>query len=214
MSKSETTIAAGESLATTFIVVRHGQTVWNEQGRWQGWLDSPLTQTGIAQAHTAAEALAGESFTAAYSSDSGRAIETARIVLTRHTGVPLHTTQALRERNYGGFEGLNTEEIDARFPGARFKHGRDTRDNWCPPQGETLTEVRERVQGLMNELTRRHPGQTVLLVTHSNVVRIIDALCCGQPLEEIWHRVPPNACVFIVKGTPEKGLRVVKHFCE
>lgn len=205
-----------EPAPATLIIVRHGQTVWNAQGRWQGWLDSPLTEFGRMQARSAREELRSAPIDVAYSSDAGRALETARIILADRPHVPLHEAPELRERSYGAYEGLNTEEIDARYPNTRFDPDRDRRETWRAPgdNAESLEEVRARLQPFLTELARRHAGESVLVVTHSNVVRLVDALCCGQPLEEIWHRAPHNACVFIVEARADGRMDVVKHFCE
>jgi probable phosphoglycerate mutase len=198
---------------TEFVVVRHGQTRWNAEGRWQGWLDSPLTELGIEQAQAAADALRGVEMDAAYSSDAGRAMATAQIICEPHH-LMVQATEALRERFYGEYEGLNSEEIEARFPGTRYTEGRDTRDGWRPPGGETLIEVAERVSAFLRELAALHGGQRVLLVAHSGVLRVLDMLSSGQRLEEIWDRAPTNACIFTLRGNLAGELQIVRHFCE
>lgn len=198
--------------STTFIIVRHGQTVWNAEGRWQGWLDSDLTATGREQATEAAAQLKEYHIDAAYSSDSGRAIETARVIAELHS-LQVRPAKELRERFYGEFEGLNTEEIEARFPGTRYEEGRDLRATWRPPGGETLEEVRDRVISFIRELVQKHPGETVLLATHSGVVRVVDSISTGETLEDIWNRAPGNACIFILQADHAANFRVVRHFC-
>ena len=194
-------------------MVRHGQTYWNAQGRWQGWLDSDLTELGIKQARAASEQLSGMHFDAAFSSDSGRALETARIIAEPHR-LEIHPAEELRERFYGDYEGLNTDEIEARFPGTRYAPERDTRDAWRPPGGESLIEAAQRVHAFLMELARKFASKRVLLVAHSGVVRVLDSISSGQKLEDIWLRTPTNACVFIVRGNTAGDLQVVRHFCE
>ncbi|MBX7247370.1 MAG: histidine phosphatase family protein [Candidatus Sumerlaeaceae bacterium] len=184
---------------TTLIIVRHGQTIWNAQGRWQGWQDSPLTELGIEQAQTAATELRDYAVDRAFTSDAGRAVQTAEILAAPHGLIAIPVPE-LRERNYGGYEGLTSVEIEERFPGSRYTAGRDTRENWRPPDGETLSEVRDRVAPFVENLVRDFPGQTLLLVTHSGVVRVFDSICSGKSLDEIWSRQPPNACIFVLKA--------------
>lgn len=195
---------------TTLIFVRHGQTIWNAQGRWQGWLDSPLSDVGIRQAQGAAEELKDTHIDAAYCSDSGRARRTAEIICKAHSIIPV-PVEALRERFYGGYEGLNTQEIEQQYPRTRYKAKRDTREEWRPPQGETMVEVRLRLKSFIDEVVQRHPGETVLMVTHSGVVRALDSLCCNLSLDDIWHRAPGNCAIFIVRAH-DGSFEVVRDF--
>jgi broad specificity phosphatase PhoE len=196
---------------TDLVIIRHGETVWNSQGRWQGWLDSPLTELGVAQARAAGEDLRGEDFSTVYSSDAGRAIETARLICAGRGLEPV-SDKALRERFYGEYEGLNSKEIQERLPGTRFKAGVDSREDWRPPGGETMREVRDRVAPFLRAVVHRHAGQRVLLVTHSGVVRTVDSIVRGLAFDEIWHRVPPNACVFVVRAMADGGWQIVRDF--
>src|ERR1700730_9268316 len=97
------------------IIVRHGQTEWNLKGVRQGHLDSPLTDRGVAQAKALGERLAREKFTALYSSDLGRAVQTAQMIAAV-TGHVIITDERLRERHLGIFQGLSGDEIRERFP--------------------------------------------------------------------------------------------------
>ena len=183
---------------STLIFVRHGETVWNTEGRWQGWLDSPLTERGRRQAERAARRLANMAIDHAYCSDAGRAVETARILLEPH-GLTATPVEHLRERYYGAHEGLDAGEIAARHPGTRFADSGMSRELWRPPGGETMAEVRARVVAHVVQAAAAHPGRTILNVTHSGVVRIMDSVCQGRPLEELWERHPPNLCVLIAR---------------
>src|SRR5439155_26438920 len=100
---------------TQFIVVRHGETEWNIRGIRQGNLDSRLTEKGMAQAKALAQRLAREKFSALYSSDLGRAVQTAEMIAAV-TGQEIVTDARLRERNRGVFQGLNGDEIKEKFP--------------------------------------------------------------------------------------------------
>ncbi len=200
---------------TTFVVVRHGQTVWNAEKRWQGWLDSPLTALGEAQAQAAGAIAVGYGRPSGiYSSDAGRALRTAELVRDVYAptlDVPIIPTNCLRERFYGYHEALTAAEIDARYPGTRYQKGRDNRETYRPPGGETFAEARERVGLLVEHLMRRHVGETVLLVTHSGVVRIFDSLGHGGiSLELSYDRNPPNACVFVLQMWRDGRVKVLR----
>src|SRR5262245_29104209 len=101
---------------TQLIIVRHGQTQWNLKLIRQGHLDSGLTEKGIAQAKALGERLARESFTALYSSDLGRAVQTAQMIAAA-TGHEIITDPRLRERHLGIFQGLKGDELREKFPG-------------------------------------------------------------------------------------------------
>ena len=101
--------------STELIIIRHGETTGNRDGIWQGHLDTPLTDVGIAQARAVAERLGKASFSRLYSSDLGRAHKTAAIIAQR-TGHSIKTDLRLRERSLGVSEGLTTPEIQTRYP--------------------------------------------------------------------------------------------------
>lgn len=197
----------------TLIFVRHGQTEWNAQSRWQGWLDSPLSEKGREQARGAREKLRDTAIDFVYASSVGRALDTAAIIIEPH-GLDVVADDRLRERFYGGYEGLNSAEIEQRFPGSRFSVARDTRSNWRPPDGESMAEVRERVAAFISEATKKHAGQTVLCATHSGTVRAVDSIWSGKPFEEIWHRVPGNCSILIIKAWPDGRFELVRDFYE
>src|SRR3954471_7990952 len=103
---------------TTILLARHGETDWNLQRRVQGHSDTPLNETGRAQALALAETLDGAELDAIYASDLERAYDTAQFVAQRK-GLPVTPLPELRERNFGTWEGLTDSEILERFPQAR-----------------------------------------------------------------------------------------------
>src|SRR5262245_96164 len=117
------------------LVIRHGQSEWNVEQRWQGWLDAPLTPLGEEQAAARGRALAPEGFRprVIYTSDLGRAARTAEIIAA-HLDVPVIPDAGFRERNGGDWQGLTGDEIEAGWPGLReaWRHGKLDR----PPGGE------------------------------------------------------------------------------
>ena len=149
---------------TTIIVVRHGQTKWNCELRFQGQSDSPLSELGECQARTLGERLAALNIEALYSSDLGRALRTAQLIAeaTRHEVI---VDQRLRERNFGIFEGLTIEEIEARHSEVLALWR--TRDpQYAIPGGENAEGIYKRVVACFNDLADRHRGKTVAAVSH------------------------------------------------
>lgn len=100
---------------TSVTIVRHGETEWNKIGRYQGFLDSPLSDKGVDQAHCLAKALKKFEFDALYSSDLGRALQTANII-ARELNLNVIEEKRLRERNLGRLQGLTDEEFREKYP--------------------------------------------------------------------------------------------------
>ncbi|HZP92183.1 MAG TPA: histidine phosphatase family protein [Burkholderiales bacterium] len=165
------------------ILVRHGETAWNAEGRIQGHLDSPLNDEGLAQALLLGERLGQEHFDHFYSSDLGRALQTAQPIADRSGKRPT-TDSRLRERNLGAFQGLTGPECEERFPEdyARF-HRRDP--DHVVPGGESIRQVYARISAWLEELPRRHAGGRILAVTHGGVLdaayRIVHRLPLDRP---------------------------------
>lgn len=157
--------------ATSVIMVRHGETHWNTEGRRQGHLDSTLTDKGRAQAEALSERFTPESCSAIYSSDLGRAYETARIIATR-TGHEVIIDSRLRERNLGIFQGLNGDEIRERYPAEYEKH-RNGGAEHAMPSGESFRQQTERNIACLEELVRRHAGEIVMVVAHGGVLSAV-----------------------------------------
>ncbi len=153
---------------TQIIIVRHGQTEWNIKGIRQGSLDSPLTARGMAQAKALGQRLAREKFTALYSSDLGRAVQTAQEI-ANVTGHAITTDARLRERHLGIFQGLNGEEIVTKYPEER-RAMRSRGPSYVIPGGESMVQQVERNMACLNELAARHQGEQIVVVTHGGVV--------------------------------------------
>jgi probable phosphoglycerate mutase len=167
------------------ILIRHGETAWNAERRLQGHLDIPLNPEGERQAKLLAEALAPEPIDLIVSSDLQRARQTAQAVATLRN-LPVHVEPGLRERCYGGFEGLLYAEIEQRFP-ADFAawQARDI-DAILPDGkncGETFREFYTRATGAILALAAAHPGGTLALVAHGGVLECAYRMALGLPLE-------------------------------
>jgi probable phosphoglycerate mutase len=159
---------AEDGIVTTFVVIRHGETEWNKIGRQQGHLDSPLTDLGRRQARAAASGLQGFRFDAFYSSDLGRARETARII-SPVIGLGFESEARLRERHLGVLQGLTMAEFAEKYPEeeARFRTGGP---DYRLADGESVRDRFERNTAGLEALARRHPGALILIVTHGGVL--------------------------------------------
>lgn len=168
---------------TELILIRHGETAWNAEHRIQGHLDSPLNDEGLAQALLLGERLAREPFDQFYSSDLGRALQTAQPIADRSGRRPVPDVR-LRERNLGLFQGLTSAECEQRYPEdyARF-HRRDP--DHVVPGGESIRQVYYRVSALLEALVRSHPRQRILVVTHGGILDAGYRFVNGVPLDRL-----------------------------
>ncbi|MBZ0282855.1 MAG: 2,3-bisphosphoglycerate-dependent phosphoglycerate mutase [Anaerolineae bacterium] len=158
------------------ILVRHGQSRWNLENRFTGWVDIPLTAEGEAEAQRAGELLKTCQFDAAFTSALSRAQETLRIILEviDQPDVPTQRDQALNERHYGDLQGLNKDETAAKFGKEQVHIWRRSYDV-PPPNGESLKDTRARVlpyyQAHIEPLVLA--GKQILVVAHGNSLRAL-----------------------------------------
>jgi alpha-ribazole phosphatase/probable phosphoglycerate mutase len=176
---------------TILTLVRHGQTDWNLQRRYQGQKDIPLNEEGIRQAKALAARLAGESFDAIYSSDLQRASQTAKEV---HKGrsIDLIMDARLREICFGAWEGELFQEMFARYP-ERFELSRADPSIIMAPGGESVAQVAARTSALADEISRLYPSGKVLLVTHGMALATLVCRSSGCSLTTAHNMVPENA---------------------
>ena len=179
-------------MPTTIILVRHGETDWNRERRFQGHADTALNESGRQQAVALADALSSERLTAICTSPLRRASETADIVGAR-LGLQPEKLAALREIDVGDWQGLTVDEVKARFPD-------EARVAWHAgwPNGETYDQLGARVLPALNGLEERHPDGRVLGVTHAGPIRAAVAAAAGISVEESRERIGrlENCAVF------------------
>lgn len=176
-------------MTTTILLARHGETDWNREGRFQGHADPTLNASGRAQARELGERLASISCDAVYSSDLLRAKETADIVASRF-GLPVSTRSDLREADVGIFTGLTRAEIAVRFPDDA-EIAVDV--GFTGATGEGFERLAERVVAALLDVAVRHPGETVLVVTHGGPIRVALASADGMAIEDHRRRYPAAA---------------------
>ena len=172
-------------MTTSLVLVRHGETDWNRERRFQGHADRSLNDAGREQARALAVLLSDELFAAIYTSPLRRASETADIV-GRHLGLEPGGLEGLREIDVGGWEGLTIDEIRERFPEASRV---DWRSGW--EGGETYDELAARVIPALVDVAGRHPGESVLGITHAGPIRAALAAAEGISHEESRARIGP-----------------------
>lgn len=178
---------------TELWLVRHGQTDWNIQRRYQGHKDIPLNAAGREQAQVLAASLNGASFAAVYSSDLSRATGTAAILIKNHP-MPIVTDIRLREIAMGDWEGRTLTEVSSEHPGSDGGLAY-TEVHSRAPGGESLAEVAARVRSFADEIAEKHPGQVVLIISHGLTLAALRCLAVGLPLAEARDIIPENCSI-------------------
>jgi broad specificity phosphatase PhoE len=169
------------ALAARIWLIRHGQSVWNAGGRWQGQADPGLSELGLAQAERMAERLAALKPANLYSSDLRRCRETAA-PLARALGRDVVLRTDLREIDIGAWSGLTRAEIERTYPEewARWQAGEDFKRGG----GESFADLTVRSTTVIRELLAAHEGESIAIVTHGGWIRCVVASALGlaQPL--------------------------------
>jgi probable phosphoglycerate mutase len=176
---------------TRLILLRHGETSWNVEGRYQGQLDSPLTPVGLAQAQSLARRLAGEKFAALYSSDLGRARQTAACI-AEASGHEVRADARLRERHLGIFQNLLKADLKQKFS-EEYRLFKSAGPDYVIPQGESARQAAERGNACLEELARRHLGETIIVVAHGGTISSLLRHTLGIPLGTPRRFGRPNA---------------------
>lgn len=201
----------------TFYFVRHGQTLWNSSGRYQGATDVPLSEIGKEQAEKAAAWFRDVHLDAVYSSDLSRAKDTAEtIARTKGLSVSLHP--GLREISFGDWEGLTYDEIEARWSGgieAMYNHPATVRISG----GESFGDVEKRTMAAMKDIIAEvgmgdngrgdeweENGKTVLIVSHGGALRTIFCGLLGITVDKAWDFCQANANISCIKYYGNRNL--------
>ena len=163
-------------VATSILLLRHAQSVWNAQGRWQGWADPPLSPGGERAARAAVAHGALDGIDATASSDLQRAARTAELLAGGRPWPPVRRYRGLRERGAGSWTGLTRPQIEARWPGALG-----------PPLaaiagGEAPAAVTARAVAALHRIAEEWPEGRVLAVTHGALIRLVEAHTGADPV--------------------------------
>lgn len=183
------------------LLLRHGQSEWNAQGRWQGQADPPLTPHGEDQARLAGRWLVGHGFTGVVTSPLQRAKRTAELIAEVLELPPPDVEPGLSERDVGDWSGLTVAEIEQRWPGEldRWRSGKLSER---PPNGEFEADFRRRVMEVVHRLVDRPEDETLLVVAHGGVIHAV-----GDELESGWRGIRNLHGAWVEHG-PAAGLQV------
>lgn len=190
---------------TTVYLARHGETEWNVQRRMQGHRDSPLTLRGVKQALWLGETLSRVPLDAIYASSSGRALQTAEYIRGRRA-IPVIARDRLREMHLGTWEGMERTFVQETYPEEYERFWRDP-EACRPDGGESFDEVSRRALAELTDIVASHRDRTVLIVTHTVVLKLLMAHFEGRPWNQLWD--PPYiypACLCQIQF-PSDGSR-------
>jgi len=199
---------------TKLVLVRHGESQWNLENRFTGWVDVPLSERGVEEARQAGEKLRGYHFDKAYTSVLQRAIRTLDIILEviGRKDLPVEKDQALNERMYGDLQGLNKEETAKKFGAEQVKLWRRSYDV-NPPNGESLKDTAARVLPYYNAhiVPDLKAGKDLLVVAHGNSLRALVMQLDNLSKEEVVELNIPTG-VPLVYDMDVQGLPVQHHY--
>jgi len=187
-------------LPNRIILVRHGETAWNKEGRFLGQSDIKLNENGLLQAQTVAESLLQEKIDRILSSDLLRALETSRAIAGFHQ-VPITITSNLREIDFGLWEGLTFDEIVLYYPIQSSEWLKDPFQVKIPG-GETADEVENRVmEEWDNIILSADENDTIVIVAHGGPLRILFCYLTGLELSQQWEFNPGHGEAVILQRT-------------
>ena len=184
-------------MTNTIYIVRHGQTEWNLLGKTQGHGNSDLTPKGIEQAELLADSMTKYPIDYIYSSDLGRAYQTAEIIGNK-LNIEVERTEALREMNFGTWEGRIIKDIIEEDP-ELYKMLRNEPHLAKIPQGETLSQIKERTDAFIKEINEKYDGKHIVLVTHSLCARIMLLSFLDSDVKNIYRINQANTALNIIE---------------
>ncbi|WP_196591739.1 histidine phosphatase family protein [Pectinatus frisingensis] len=188
-------------MVTKIVLIRHGRTAWNIEGRFQGQSDTKLLTEGVAQAKLLAEKFPLNNLDALYSSDLQRAKCTAELIADKFN-LSLQLTEDLREMNFGQWEGILFNKINERWPGA-IKHFFDNPDSIKIPDGENFQQVQNRGMRVLRKIIQENSGRNVAIVAHGAINRAILSCVTHIPFEYIWSVGQSNTAYNILSYDDE-----------
>ncbi|MDZ7745063.1 MAG: histidine phosphatase family protein [Halobacteriales archaeon] len=193
------------------VVLRHGETAWNDEGRMQGWAPVPLNETGREQATAAGRYLADEyEFDAIYASDLERTRETTERLATVLPATDIEYDAAFRERDVGIYQGLTYETVFDMYP--RFALGKAAAEaaNEVPESGESLVDMYERVTAGIDRIAARD-HDTVLLVAHGGPIHLLHGYAKGMDVPDAMLAHEQDNCGINVFEIDEEIESVIEN---
>ena len=203
-------------MVTVLYLIRHGETEGAETRRYKGTIDVPLSENGIRQIEKLSACLVkeiknsshppsppllqegnGRLLKAVYCSHLSRAVKSAEVIAKPYSLEPV-IVPALRERNFGIWEGMSFDEIKEKYP-EEFTAWAGNPLEFSPMEGESTMEVKNRVINAMNEIIQNHNGERIAIVSHGGVIRVILCYILGVPLENIFRFEQDYAALNIIE---------------
>ena len=188
------------------IFIRHGKTLWNSSGRFQGQSNTQLSEEGIIQAQKLAENFPVEHIDAVYSSPLDRAFITGKIIADKFH-VPITADKRLCEISFGAWEGLTYNEIHAKWP-VEIEMLFSRPDETAIPQGEKFTDVQKRAVEALNDIIAQNTvsdeNKTVVITAHGGILRALLSHILHMPLRYIWSLRQDNTAISIITYYGEK----------
>lgn len=178
---------------TEIILVRHGQTIWNESRRYQGHTDIPLSDIGLEQTYKVQQRLAKEKIDVFYVSDLKRAYETGQIIAKPHKKEVL-IDKDLREINFGDWEGLAYSEIMAKYQDIATKFYQNP-TSVCIPGGESCESLLKRCRKILTKIVEKHPTHSVLIASHGGTIRAMVIAAMGWDMSCFWRLRLDNTAI-------------------
>jgi phosphoserine phosphatase len=192
-SRHTTDLTGGICISTHFILIRHGETDWNKEDRFRGRSDIGLNQAGQEQARVIAACLTGVKIAAVYSSPLPRALQTAAPLAADHQ-LQVEPSADLLDIDFGAWEGLSRDEAQTKFP--------EQYDLWMKapgrvrfPGGESVRQVRNRIENMLRELSEDHLGETIVLLSHRITCHVTLCHVLGLANDAIWRIRQDVACI-------------------
>ncbi len=192
-------------MALSLLLVRHGETLWNRERRFQGFSDVPLSETGRSQARALAMCLKNRRLAAVYASDLVRARRTAETIAREH-GLEVRVDARLREMNQGVLEGRALEDLVREYPGLLERWLAEPAEIRMPG-GESLRCAQERAWEVVQEIRRAYSDGTIVLVGHNLCLLAVICRAVGLDLNHFRRLRIENASITdILFGEPEPAL--------
>jgi len=191
------------------ILVRHGKTKWNVEGRYQGKMDIPLNEEGLSQASKVAQALREFDIKAIYTSPLSRALETAKKIAFFHPNATLHVLKDLKEIDHGKWEGKLASEIEKEYP-QLYKNWKSNPSQVQMPEGESLTDVFNRAKNALNKILASHKDKDIVcLVSHDATLKAIMCYILNLPLDYFWTFKFTNCSISFIYLSKDKSSKII-----
>lgn len=183
---------------TRIILVRHGETEWNKQGRYQGQIDTELSEEGYRQTELVAEALKDTKIDVFYGSPLKRSYLTAQMIAKYHGQPKVNIEPRFTEINHGEWEGLLSTEVDNKYADM-VQDWKDQPHTVHMPGGEHLDQVQQRSLAALNDIVNKHPDQTVLIAAHDAINKVIVCGVLEIGLQNFWKVKQDNTGISILE---------------